>query len=65
MSNRDKKLEPNKGRGWCRSCDMALVSDGQKCPCCGHVNNRRRNKKPGPPPDPPEGTPNVTIDGWP
>lgn len=48
MSNRDKKTEPKSGRGWCMKCDMALVSTGQKCPCCGHINGARRNKKPGP-----------------
>lgn len=45
-SNRDKVLSPRKGcKGWCDSCDSAILCSGQRCPCCGNVQKIRRLKK--------------------
>lgn len=45
LSNRDKKRLPKKGFGYCFSCDKVLVSEWEKCPCCGKRNGISRNKK--------------------
>jgi rubrerythrin len=44
-NNRNKVRSPKKGKFYCRSCDMALVWEGQKCPVCGNIAKRSRNKK--------------------
>ena len=45
LTNREKRLEPKKGKTFCGSCDMAMVSDGQKCPRCNYRHGVRRFKK--------------------
>lgn len=47
--NRDCRRHGGNRRAiWCESCDMALVSEGMKCPKCGNVqpSKKRREKKP-------------------
>ena len=44
-TNRSMKRKPRKHSGWCGSCDMARVSDGQRCPACGNRQSPSRNKK--------------------
>jgi len=44
LSNRDKKLQPRLGRGWCY-CDLKLVGSYEKCPVCKRRNGRKRFKK--------------------
>lgn len=41
-SNRDRKMASKKGRGYCYGCDVALVSDGSKCPICGKLHGDRK-----------------------
>ncbi len=43
--NRIRKRHPRKKGGWCPSCDMALVQDGQKCPSCRNRIKPLRNKR--------------------
>ena len=45
--NRIKVQQPRGRAGWCMGCDMAKVSDGQKCHVCGH-REMNRDKKPSP-----------------
>jgi hypothetical protein len=46
QTNRDKTMYPKRVSGWCDGCDKTFISDGQKCPLCGHKQgNRRRLKK--------------------
>lgn len=44
-TNRSMKRKARKSRGWCRGCDMTIVSDGQKCLVCGRRSRPKRDKK--------------------
>jgi rRNA maturation endonuclease Nob1 len=46
-TNRDNKKSPKRLMGWCDGCDTVMVSDGQKCPHCGHRQGdvRKRFKR--------------------
>jgi hypothetical protein len=44
-TNRSMKRKPRKHSGWCMSCDMMMVYDGQKCHVCGYRQVPNRNKK--------------------
>jgi len=44
LSNRDKKLKPKGGKGWC-ICDKVIVHHYDKCPNCGRRNGRKRFKR--------------------
>jgi len=43
--NRIKTKQARVGSNWCFGCDMHKVRDGEKCPVCGRLNNRKRFKK--------------------
>ncbi len=47
-SNRDRKMEPRHGKGFC-ACDSHYGRSGRKCPLCGRLMKRRRLKKTPPP----------------
>ncbi len=44
-TNREKRLQPKKGKFWCGNCDAQIVSEWRKCPNCGKRNGVRRSKK--------------------
>lgn len=44
-TNRSMKRKPRKHSGWCWGCDMARVSDGERCHVCGNRQMPKRNKK--------------------
>lgn len=43
--NREKVLAPKPGVSWCWGCDANLVSSGEKCDVCGHIEPISGNKK--------------------
>lgn len=45
LTNRDKARAGKKSRFWCKSCDLSMVGEGNKCPVCGNMQNRKRDKK--------------------
>jgi Zn finger protein HypA/HybF involved in hydrogenase expression len=45
MTNREERRKPKRGKFWCIKCDAQLVSEGARCPNCGNVNGRSRNKR--------------------
>ena len=45
-TNRQKVQVNHRGRFWCWSCDMALISEGCKCPVCGVKHGNRKRLKP-------------------
>ena len=44
QTNRDKRLAPKNGHGYC-ICDRSIVSSGQKCNVCGNLQKRKRLKR--------------------
>ena len=40
LTNRQKRMVPKRGIGWCGACDAAKVWDGQRCPVCRKVEKR-------------------------
>ena len=43
-TNREKAKRGSKKKWWCSHCDMALVGNVGKCPCCGKRENRKKIK---------------------
>lgn len=44
LSNREKSKKPRGRSFWCGSCDCSKVWAGQKCPVCGRINGKKRDK---------------------
>jgi len=45
-NNRERVRAPRLGLAWCGGCDREMApTDGKKCPNCGYINGRYRNKK--------------------
>ena len=44
LSNRDRKRQPKKDKGWC-ICDRDIVPIHGKCRNCGRTYISKRNKK--------------------
>ena len=46
--NKIKKKKAKKSKFWCMSCDRCLVGEGSKCPECGNIAGKKRDKKTSP-----------------
>lgn len=40
--NREKAKQAKYGWSWCWVCDRQIVSDGIKCPVCGHKHKPKK-----------------------
>jgi len=45
IGNRESASYAKKSGSWCMCCDSYVITPGEKCPNCGHVQHKHGNKR--------------------